>query len=488
MLTINTLFNLIYISLYWIIITIVTIRVLLKQQPVTETMTWLLIIYIIPIIGIISYLIFTELQLGKRRIAKANNIWPLVTIYSKKMKLSTNIHSISNSKVATPLFKLCKNRQGIDGIKVNKLELFTCYINAINNLIHDINLASYNIEMVFYTWQMGGLVNKVTEALIIAAKRGIKCRIMIDSAGSWSFFHSKEPKKMRDAGIELIESLKVNIFRFFLRRMDLRQHRKIIIIDNYISYVGSMNMVDPRFYKQNTNIGPWIDIIIRMEGAISNRLSIIYAFDWELETEEHILSIIPTYKKDITNFNQLNKNLTQIIASGPGFPKNLMQQSLITAIYSANKQLILTTPYFVPTDNLINAICTAAMRGVEVYIIIPKKNNSFLVSWASKAFYTELLEAGVKIYHFHNGLLHVKSITVDNELSLIGSVNLDTRSLCLNFEIAIVIDDKIFGNTLSLLQQSYISNSTLISLKEWNIRPIWNKIIERICYFFSPLL
>ncbi|MGP1932407.1 MAG: phospholipase D-like domain-containing protein, partial [Arsenophonus sp. ET-DL12-MAG3] len=146
------------------------------------------------------------------------------------------------------------------------------------------------------------------------------------------------------------------------------------------------------------------------------------------------------------------------------------------------------TPYFVPSDDLIYAICTVAMRGVEVIMIIPNQNNSFLVRWASRAFYSELLEAGVKIYQFNDGLLHTKSLSVDGELSLIGSVNLDMRSLWLNFEITVVIDDKSFGSNLILVQYDYIARSIPLIKRNWNKRPLWNRIIERICYFFNPLL
>lgn len=291
---------------------------------------------------------------------------------------------------------------------------------------------------------------------------------------------------MRAAGIEFIESLKVNLMRFFLRRMDLRQHRKIVVIDNYISYTGSMNMVDPRYFKQDAGVGEWVDILVRMEGPVSTTLGIVYAFDWEMETGQRVLP--PPPDSNIMPFEQANGHTTQIIASGPGFPDELIQQSLMTAMFSARKQLIMTTPYFVPSDDLLHAICTAAMRGVDVSIIMPRQNDSFLVRWASRSFYSELLAAGVKIYQFEDGLLHTKSVLVDGELSLVGSVNLDMRSLWLNFEITVVIDDKSFGSDPTLVQYDYIARSTRLEIEEWEQRPFWNRVVERICYFFSPLL
>lgn len=219
---------------------------------------------------------------------------------------------------------------------------------------------------------------------------------------------------MRTAGIEVVEALKVNLFRAFLRRMDLRQHRKIILIDNRIAYTGSMNMVDPRFFKQDAGVGQWIDLMARIEGPVATTLGIIYCCDWEMETGKRLLP--PPPDVNVMPFEQESGHTIQVIASGPA-PEEMIHQALLTSVYSARKQLIMTTPYFVPSDDLLHAICTAAQRGVDVSIIVPHKNDSVLVGWASRAFFTELLAAGVKIYQFKDGLLHTKSVLVDGQLN-----------------------------------------------------------------------
>jgi cardiolipin synthase len=291
---------------------------------------------------------------------------------------------------------------------------------------------------------------------------------------------------MRNAGIEVVESLKVNLFRVFLRRMDLRQHRKVVLIDNYIAYTGSMNMVDPRYFKQDAGVGQWIDLMARMEGPVASTMGIVYACDWEIETGKRILP--PPPDVNIMPFEQESGHTIQVIASGPGFPEEMIHQALLTAVYSAREQLIMTTPYFVPSDDLLHAICTAALRGVEVSIIVPRDNDSTMVRWASRSFFSELLEAGVNIYQFEDGLLHTKSVLVDGQLSLVGTVNLDMRSLWLNFEITLVIDDDGFGSDLACVQDDYIARSQLLNAKEWQKRPFWHRIVERLFYFFSPLL
>jgi len=468
---------------YWLLIAGVTLRVLMKRRTVPSAMAWLLVIYILPLVGIIAYLSFGELHLGKRRAERAKAMWPATATWLKELQSYQRIFASDNSEVAQALFQLCERRQGIAGVKGNQLQLFTTSDDTLKAIIRDITLAQNHIEMLFYIWQPGGLVDEVAESLMAAAKRGVYCRLMLDSAGSVNFFRSRYPELMKTAGVDVVEVLKVNLFRLFLQRIDLRQHRKLILIDNYIAYTGSMNMVDPRYFKQDAGVGQWIDVMARMEGPVATTMGIIYACDWELETGKRILPPEPNVNQ--MPFEQESGHTIQVIASGPGFPEDLIHQALLTATYAAKDQLVMTTPYLVPSDDLLHAICTAAQRGVEVSIIVPMKNDSMMVGWACRAFFSELLDAGVKIYQFEGGLLHTKSILVDGQLSLVGTVNLDIRSLWLNFEITLVIDDDGFGADLAQVQDDYIARSHLLDIKQ---RPFWQRVIERLFYFFSPLL
>ncbi|WWO98990.1 MAG: cardiolipin synthase [Candidatus Dasytiphilus stammeri] len=472
---------------YWLLMAITTIRILMKRRAIPSSIAWLLMVYIIPWLGIIAYFILEELYLGKQRSKRARILWPSIKHWLHNLKNYPTLFAIHNSDVARPLFKLCEMRQGIAGVKVNQLELLTNTDDTLKYIIRDIKLARDNIKMVFYIWQPGGTANEVAEALLAAAKRGVHCRLMLDSAGSRRFFSSNLAVTMRHAGIEVVEALRVSIWLIFFRRLDLRQHRKIVLIDNKIVYTGSMNLVDPRYFRQNSGFGQWIDLMARMEGPVVNMMGMIYSCDWELETGKRIL---PPPAPDINLLlSKPKKNSAlQVIASGPGFPENIIHQALLTAIFSARKALIMTTPYLVPSDCLLHAICIAAQRGVEVSIIIPRYNDSLFVRWASRAFFTELLVAGVKIYQFEGGLLHTKTLQVDGQLSLIGTVNLDIRSLWLNFEITLVIDDDNFGKKLSRIQENYISNSSSVDVKHWLRRPYWQRLVERLFYFFSPLL
>ncbi|AFA41232.1 cardiolipin synthase 1 [Wigglesworthia glossinidia endosymbiont of Glossina morsitans morsitans (Yale colony)] len=467
---------------YWWLIIEVTLKILKKRRTVSTSMAWLLTIYIVPLLGILIYLLFGELNLEKKRIKKNKVIWISAL---KNLKNYKQIFTTVNSRVASALFQLCKHRQGMEGVKSNNINILTNSDDMMHTVIKDINLAQTNIEMVFYIWHPGGWVNQIVEVLIKAAHRGIKCRLILDSAGSNNFFRSIHAKMMRGAGIKIVKALHVNILRIFFRRMDLRQHRKMILIDNRIGYTGSMNMIDPKCFKQHIGVGEWIDIMIRMEGPVVSAMRIIFSCDWEIETGEKIFFLPDQIK--IINESEYNYT-TNVIPSGPGFSEDLIQQVLLTAIYSARKKIVITTPYLVPSDDLLHAICTAAQRGVLVYIIIPKFNDSILVRWASRAFFSELLHSGVKIYQFENGLLHSKTILVDNQLSLVGTANLDMRSLWLNFEVTLIVDNRHFGKKLKKIHKNYISFSTILNLHEWVKRPYWQRAIERFFYFFSPLL
>ncbi|WWO99727.1 MAG: cardiolipin synthase [Candidatus Dasytiphilus stammeri] len=478
------------IVLYGLLIAATLFRILMKRRTVSSSLAWLLTIYIFPLMGIIAYFTLEELYLGKRRAKRAQLILPSITQWIKEFKNYKNFFAMKNSEVARQLFQLCELRQGITSIKANKLNLLTSTDDIVKSLIQDIQLARNNIQIVFYIWQPGGITNRVADALITAAKRGVHCRLMLDSAGSRSFFHSTLVSIMRNAGIEIVEALRVSLLRIFFRRLDLRQHRKMVLIDNCIAYTGSMNLVDPRIFKQQAKVGQWIDLMVRMEGPITNMMAIIYSCDWELETGHRILPFHPDLSSKISSSSPTTSQpaAIHVIASGPDYPDYMIHKALLTAIFSARHAIIMTTPYFVPSDDLLHALCIAAERGVDVRIILPYCNDSILVGWASRAFFTELLKAGVKIYQFQGGLLHTKSVQIDGQLSLIGTVNFDMRSLWLNFEITLVIDDNNFGNDLSFIQENYITSSILIDVKSWLCRPYWQRVLEQLFYFFSPLL
>ncbi len=352
----------------------------------------------------------------------------------------------------------------------------------LHSVIHDIEKAQSSIRMVFYIWHPGGLADSVASALIQAAKRGVDVKLLLDSAGSPRFFRSHWYQMM--VGIQVVQALEVSPWRIFLRRLDLRQHRKIIVIDDEIAYTGSMNLVDPAYFKQSSGVGQWVDIMVRLTGPTVNVLSAIHCWDWEVETGDRQLPRLPECPLDSTQY----QNPIQVVPSGPGMPENLISQVLILAINQANHSVTITTPYFVPSINLLDTLKMTAQRGIDVQLIIPHKNDSLMVQWASRSFYSELMEAGVKIFEFYGGLLHTKSVVIDQEFCLVGTVNIDMRSLWLNFEVTLAVDDEHFTQQMHQLQQNYKSRAHPVHLSEWNKRSLYSRFLERLYYLFNPLL
>ncbi|WP_394392853.1 cardiolipin synthase [Shewanella woodyi] len=470
---------------YWLIAAGVVIRVIIKRRSIGVSLAWMMVIYFVPFFGVLGYLLIGEQNWGKARENRAKLMYApyrkwFADLYQfrqyRPKELTEYGHSISS---------LCEQRLGIPSLGNNQLELQSSPQQILNSLITDIEEAQSSINLEFYIWHPGGLADKVAQALIDAAKRGVEIKLLLDAAGSRQFFKSHWPKQFKQSGIEVTEALVVSPLRMFFRRLDLRMHRKIVIIDNQIGYTGSMNLVDPAFFKQNAHVGQWVDVMVRITGSNVPVLNTINSWDWEVETNHRQLPEAPECIK-------LNADhpidMLQVIPSGPGMPSEIIHQVLLLSIYQAKSKIVITTPYFVPSENLMFALTSAAQRGVIVELIIPERNDSTMVKWASRSFFGELLSAGVKIYRFKGGLLHTKSVVIDQNHCLIGTVNLDMRSLWLNNEVTLAVDDLAFTQKLSRLQQSYIDDSTQLEHERWRKRPVYKRIIEQFFYMFSPLL
>ena len=472
------------IGLYWLLVAGVTIRVVLKRRAVSVSLAWLMIIYIFPVLGVACYFLFGELNLGRKRAERAKEMF---TPFEKWFSQLNDCNAHNPETMGRHIYRideLCNNRLGLPALSGNTLSLQQSPNEILHSIIEDIGNAQTSIRMVFYIWHPGGLADSVASALIQAAKRGVDVKLLLDSAGSPRFFRSSWYQMMQDAGVEVIQALEVKMWRIFLRRLDLRQHRKIIVIDDEIAYTGSMNMVDPAYFKQDSGVGRWVDIMVRIMGPTVNVLSAIHCWDWEVETGKRHLPKLPECKIDTKKF----QHPIQVVPSGPGMPEYLIYQVLTLAINQANHSLRITTPYFVPNTDLLETLKMTAQRGIDVELIIPHKNDSMMVQWASRAFYSELLSAGVKIYEFYGGLLHTKSVVIDDQFCLVGTVNMDMRSLWLNFEVTLAVDDEEFTKQMSNIQDNYIKQSHTVVLEEWEKRSLFSRFLERVFYLFNPLL
>lgn len=469
-----------------IIIIGLTIRVLMKRRPVGVSLAWLILIAILPFAGAMLYLFIGERRLGKHRAERAEALLGPYEEWLQEMKENTEVGHPQLSRRGAAINRLAESTLGIPAMGGNRVQLLEEAEIALRSIIADIDRAKGNCHMEFYIWGEGGIADQVGEALIRAAKRGVPCRVLVDAVGSNSFLQSGLAKRFKKNGIELVAALPVGPLRMAFVRLDLRLHRKIVVIDGEIAYTGSLNLIDPRYFKQKAQVGQWVDAMVRMEGPAVQALGAIFMWDWEVETTRGIELLKNT--RDLKAVTQVGSAAVQVVPSGPGYKSDTIHQLLLNSIYTAEKELVITTPYFVPDESLVSALQSAALRGVEVTIILPERLDLRLPFYASRSYFDDLLAAGVRLYHFREGLLHTKSVTVDGDITLFGTVNLDMRSFWLNFEVTLLVYDSDFAKQLRRLQKSYLEKSNPIDPEIWQKRSARERFLENAAQLFAPLL
>ena len=470
--------------IYFSLLLLTSLRVIIKRKPIGVSLAWLFLINALPLLGMLGYFIFGELHLGQKRQQRREQIGGKFKDWLSSEPIDNRQNKESISPGVRSMQAFVESYTCMPMLKGNKLSLLTSTDNTLIELAQKIDQAQKHCYLLFYICNEGGLIDNLLASLIKAAARGVECKLLLDSVGSHDFFKTDMPSIMRQAGVEVVEALPVGALRVLLQRQDLRMHRKLVCIDDDVAYTGSMNLVDPNCFKKEQKLGQWVDIMLRCEGPIVQLMQGLFIWDWYLETSHKMTFPLSQMKC----FPVAGTHNAQLIPSGPEFGKASIHPVLLTAIYEAKFSLLLTTPYFVPDESLLAALEVAALRGVEVKIILPAKSDSFVAEYASRAFFDELLTAGVKIYQFHGGLLHSKSIVIDEKIALLGTVNLDQRSFWLNFEMTMLIDDHEVAGELLTTQMHYLLASEQLLLSQWKKRSYPKKLLESIFYLFSPLL
>lgn len=464
----------------------IAVRVVMRRRPTGETLAWIMIVFALPLIGVLSYLLLGELRLGRRRARRFVELTQPIKHWLAGIPERSQADWSQLDEKYEQLATLCEQTVGVPALVGNQVELIGQWQDVFTRLLADIQAAQSTCHLEFYIWNNGGEADLVADALTRAAARGVTCRVLVDALGSRPFIKSDMAERLRKAGVDVRDALPGGLFRLPFVRFDLRLHRKIVVIDGRIAYTGSLNMVDPRYFKKDSGVGQWVDAMVRIEGPAVEALQITFLADWYVETDESLDKL--QQMGDAIPQPRCGDCAVQVLPSGPGLLHNAVEQVLLTAIYAARKELVLTTPYFLPSDALGMALIAAARRGVKVILVIPKRVDSALVRFASGTFMGELLEAGVRIALFSGGLLHTKSVTIDASYCLFGSVNLDPRSLRLNFEILLAIYDVGFSQQLRDLQQQYIDNSKLMDLATHQSRPRAQQVVENFARLLGPLL
>lgn len=460
-------------------------RVLERRLHSGVAWAWLSIIFFLPIFGTILYLYLGEYRLGRRRRKRLESTAKTIKALVQKLFAKD-----SNEKLLTePSRSFAMTVRGFFDAPLlsgNDIELLHNAEAAFKSMIKDIDQANISCDMEFFIWSDGGLANEFGEALIRAVGRGVKCRVLLDQIGSADFLKGPNAIKLKKAGVKIQAAMPSGFIRSFFARPDLRIHRKILIVDGSIGYTGSLNLADPLYFKQNAAVGFWIDAFCKTKGPIVEAMNFVFLSDWSVETKTDFVAL----EKESIFIDRSKKKNAQIqcLPSGPTLKYSNIEEVLIMAIYSARYKIVMTTPYFVPSESVLSALMSAAKRGVKVILITPLKVDSIITQYASRSYLKELVSAGVQVALYKDGMLHTKSVLIDDEYCLFGTLNLDPRGLRINFELTLAIYDKSFATELNELQMKYMHQSRIVELKDYQTRHRMNEFKEDLARMLGPLL
>ena len=457
-----------------------TFRILLRDDlSPPARLAWFVIINVLPYFGSIAYFLFGENDLGNRANIKSTQVFGEI-----RAKAGGHMGaSVNTDQLIDPLylaaFRYAGSINGFHSVDGNRAKLMADSAETTTQMVRDIDAAANYVHVLYYIWLNDQTGTAVAQALVRAAKRGVVCRAMADGLGSRVLVKSTLWMQMKEAGVQLAVALPLNkpIRTMLTSRIDLRNHRKITVIDGKITYCGSRNSADPEFLVK-AKYAPWVDIMLRFEGPVVAQNELLFFSDWMQATDE------PFEAFELQTAPIEGGFSAQVIADGPTGRRGATPQLFSNLINCARHELTISTPYFVPDATVVGALCSAAYRGVQVTLIFPKVNDSWIVAAASRSYYRKLLAAGCEIQEFRGGLLHAKTLTIDGKISLVGSSNLDLRSFDLNYENNILLQDEATTKAITTRQASYISHSDAVDLEQvlaWPPhRRIWNNVIATI--------
>ena len=466
----------------WVLVAwTVVIRVLLRgARRASNTLAWLMVLIFLPGVGVVLWFMMEETVLGGRRRRRREELTRRLA--EETAHLRTRSQAVVDLPEYEDAISLASAVGGAPPRPGNQLELMGDTDQVLDRLIGDIDQAKVHCHLLFYIWLDDEAGRRVATAIAGAAARGVECRLLLDDVGSRGFLRSETCEDLRRAGVQVVRALPASLLRVLVSRVDLRNHRKVAVIDGLIGYTGSQNIACASFAPKR-KYAPWVDCMVRLEGPVVRDLQDIFLGDWYPETEEtphHAMEIDPPEVPGGVG--------VQILPTGPGNDNEALEQMALASFHRAHEELILTTPYFVPGPAEVASLCTAARRGVRVVLVLPARCDSRLVGAISRSHFPALLDAGVEVYEFQEGLLHAKTLTVDRRLALVTTANFDQRSFDLNYEVSTLVYDDDFASQLRFLQMDYVQRSTPVDSRRVSGRGVTERLWENTAGVFSPLL
>ncbi len=473
----TSILGIFFIVLYvYTLISIISVVLLENRNPM-KSLSWILVLIFLPFIGVFLYLVigqnFRREKIISRKSFLRINERPIVS-YEINF-LETNRIYKNHLQLVKLLFKSSEAK----GYTFNKIAILADGEATFNSMFEAIKNAKDHIHIEFFIFEDDKISNQLRELLISKAKEGVRVRMIYDFLGSW-YLSKRYLYTLKKAGVYARPFLPLKL-RFGRSKINLRNHRKLLIIDGKTGYTGGLNVADRYFFGDV--LGKWRDTFVRFEGSVVHGLQQLFLNDWYFVERKLI-----TDAKYFPEPQKFDDNLVQVVSSGPDTDWESIMQGIAAAVMAAKKYIFIHTPYFVPPDVILNAIQIAALSGVDVRMMVPVKSDSRLSDHCTSSYISEILEAGVRVYRYKDGFLHSKAIVIDDFISIVGSANMDERSFSSNFEVNAFIYDAETSLHLKKLYLDDIELSDEILADEWNKRKRRQKLKESIARLFSPLV
>ncbi|WP_452229441.1 MULTISPECIES: cardiolipin synthase [unclassified Lacinutrix] len=474
--------------IYLLLVILVCLRIIFDTKNTTKTITYVLLAIFLPLVGMIIYFSF-GVNYRKRKMYDKKlmdnerlqgDLEKELIKYSKDILQDGDAAVKSNKKLINLVLK--ENLSPLTNS--NDVKLLLNGENKFPEVIKAIESATHHIHVEYYIFQDDAIGNTLVDLLIKKAKEGIKVRFIYDDYGSRSIREKCIPK-LKEAGVETSPFYEIKFYAF-ASRINYRNHRKIIIVDGKTSFVGGINVSDKYINGKNNKLF-WRDTHIKIEGPATWYLQFLFLCDWNFCAEDTVAINNELFPK-LETFTSAQDKMVQITASGPDSDTPTILFSLFQAICLAKNEILITTPYFIPGDSLLDALVIAAKSGVSVKLLVPGISDSKLANFASSSYYSTLLYAGVEIYKYQKGFVHAKTLVADNEIAIVGTANMDIRSFDLNFEVNAIVYDAEINQQLKNAFYEDIENADKIDIEAWKNRPAYIQFFEQMARLFSPLL
>lgn len=461
----------------------VAFMIVLEKRSPFKTVAWIMALILLPIFGVIFYLVFGQVYRKRKMFSLKGlkSLKELRKLASEQLREIGHTHLNKNNKLSEQenIIRLLLNNSDALLTTGNQLELLKDGEKTFEAIFAAIKTARHHIHLEYYIFADDKIGKELQNMLIKKCEQGVKVRIIVDDVGSWDLA-KKFFENLRKKGIEVYPFMEVRFPRL-TSRVNYRNHRKVIIVDGKIGFIGGINVAD-RYVSGLPKLGPWRDTHLQIKGDAAACLQVIFAADWYLVTKQNIYGY-----KYFPKFTESNGIPVQLSASGPDYDWEGIMQAFFAAISNSRKKVFITTPYLMPPPALLLALKTAALSNVDVRIIIPEKSDARISKWCSFSYVEELLEAGVRIFFYQKGFIHSKYMLVDDTFSTIGTSNFDFRSFETNFETNAFIYNREFSKKLEEHFRDDLHNCREIQLKRWHKRSTLFKIRESLAHIVSPI-